>query len=652
MAEEANTTVDGIVRSADPLKSGGFEWGLLVLFVGMAIRTATRFIPLHLYRPPYTILVFLAGAASGFLKGNVGEWMDISLENWVDTHPHFILFILVPPLLFESSFNVEFRVFWRLGPSSMLLAGPGVLMGTVMMAAALKPMLSMYTGKHDIDNDGEHDDLSFPWSAAFLVGAMVSATDPVAVTSVLSTLGAPGRLSMLVEGESLLNDATAVMLFLVFQDWVIGTDITFAYLTVKMLRLTVGSVVWGVAMGTFSYYWLRHTQDITIDITLLITSVFAVFYVGEHVLHVSGILALVVYGVFLAKNKTFGMRRHLLAENHAIWEEAAFLSNTFIFALSGLIVQDRVTTINLSTEFTVFYALMSICTYAICSVVRIVVLVVLFPLLRRMGYRLLKTENTIMAFVGLRGAISLSLALLVERNADIPGHIRDIILLQVAGVVTLSLVINGSIVGVIYNWMNVYPENAYKSEVVANALAALKRDTEDTIDDLSQHWLHRRADMALLRNLLPEVDKINLSKAALRWEIMSMQDAWDQHDVDLGKKTDEEIVEALKAAHVVDGDVEHDQLDHALLNHTLKKFSIMVWAAPGRPPFDFPIVNLFWIAVLCGRAGRLNALSGSLLGSPKSQYSPRCKRPRKSRPCILSCSKPLTLDSTSSPRRT
>jgi hypothetical protein len=269
-----------------------------------------------------------------------------------------------------------------------------------------------------------------------------------------------------------------------------------------------------------------------------------------------------------------------------------------------------------------------------------------------MGYRLLKTENTIMAFVGLRGAISLSLALLVERNADIPGHIRDIILLQVAGVVTLSLVINGSIVGVIYNWMNVYPENAYKSEVVANALAALKRDTEDTIDDLSQHWLHRRADMALLRNLLPEVDKINLSKAALRWEIMSMQDAWDQHDVDLGKKTDEEIVEALKAAHVVDGDVEHDQLDHALLNHTLKKFSIMVWAAPGRPPFDFPIVNLFWIAVLCGRAGRLNALSGSLLGSPKSQYSPRCKRPRKSRPCILSCSKPLTLDSTSSPRRT
>jgi sodium/hydrogen exchanger 10/11 len=200
----------------------------------------------------------------------------------------------------------------------------------------------------------------------------------------------------------------------VFQDWVIGTDITFGYLTLKVLRLTLGSVVWGGAMGTFSYYWLRHTQDITIDITLLITSVFAVFYVGEHVLHVSGILALVVYGVFLAKNKTFGMRRHLIAENHAIWEEAAFLSNTFIFALSGLIVQDRVTTINLSAEFTVFYALMSVGTYVVCSVVRVVVLAALFPLLQRMGYRLLKTEGTIMTLVGLRGAISLSLALLVE----------------------------------------------------------------------------------------------------------------------------------------------------------------------------------------------------------------------------------------------
>ena len=85
MSEEAHTTVDDVVHSGDPLHAGGFEWGLLVLLAGMTIRTATRFIPPHLYRPPYTILVFLAGAASGFPKGHVGQWLDTSLENWVDT---------------------------------------------------------------------------------------------------------------------------------------------------------------------------------------------------------------------------------------------------------------------------------------------------------------------------------------------------------------------------------------------------------------------------------------------------------------------------------------------------------------------------------------------------------------------------------------
>jgi hypothetical protein len=88
-----------------------------------------------------------------------------------------------------------------------------------------------------------------------------------------------------------------------------------------------------------------------------------------------------------------------------------------------------------------------------------------------------------------------------------------------------------------------------QSEVVDNALAALKQDTEKILDKLSEHWLHRRADIGLVRNLLPDVDKIELSKAGLRWDIMSMSDAWDEHDEDLGKKTDEEIVEALKEAH-------------------------------------------------------------------------------------------------------
>jgi NhaP-type Na+/H+ or K+/H+ antiporter len=107
-------------------------------------------------------------------------------------HPHFILYVLVPPLLFQSSFNVEWHVFVRQLPSSMILAGPAVLINTALIAVCVKPVICHWIP-------------SFTWSASFLVGSITSATDPVAVMALLEELGAPARLGMLVEGEALLN---------------------------------------------------------------------------------------------------------------------------------------------------------------------------------------------------------------------------------------------------------------------------------------------------------------------------------------------------------------------------------------------------------------------------------------------------------------
>ena len=302
--------------------------------------------------------------------------------------------------------------------------------------------------------------------------------------AVLRELGAPPRLSMLVEGESLLNDGSAVMLFLIFKELVEDPDIDHTHLTVSALAeefiVVAGlAVVWGLGIGYVTYQWMRAFDDATVDITCLIIGVFTTFYVAEHLMHVSGILALVVYGLFLARNKGFCMEHHEIEENAGVWEEAAFLSNTFIFVLAGLIIADRVNTGNTTFDESASdatatqYMLASVVLYFVCAIVRICMLAVGFPLLHYLGYGMTMKEAVMMSFSGLRGAISLALALLVEQS-DLVGQslcaegqtscaeakeLRDIILIQTAGVVTFSLVINGSLAGVLYKSLHVYESN-------------------------------------------------------------------------------------------------------------------------------------------------------------------------------------------------
>jgi NhaP-type Na+/H+ or K+/H+ antiporter len=211
-----------------------------------------------------------------------------------------------------------------------------------------------------------------------------------------------------------------------------------------------------------------------------VVGVFVTFYVGEHILHVSGILSVVVYGLVLARNKRFAMKQHELDENHGFWEEAAFLSNTFIFILSGVLVADRIrhndTFQDHASGATVLtFVWLSVGLYVLCQLLRGVSIAVFYLPLRNMGYGFTVKEACMLTFSGLRGAIALSLALIVERDVDIGDvvchpagyttdalgnevcveakELRDVVLLLVGGVVTLSLVLNGSAAGPFYEWL-------------------------------------------------------------------------------------------------------------------------------------------------------------------------------------------------------
>ena len=245
-------------------------------------------------------------------------------------HPAFILFVLLPPLLFESAFSMKWHVFRKQLFASLILAGPGVLLSTGLTGVASKLLYGSTEG--------------FGWAAAFLLGSILTATDPVAVVAVLHTLGAPDKLSHLIEGESLLNDGTAYVVFAVFKEFSAGVDLSAPDVLATFVQLSIGGPLWGLAAGVAAAYLMR-TQaarsDALTEITILVCGVYTTFFLAEYHFHVSGVLAVVVFGVYLGKERELVVGHRVEHRNHEFWEMVGFLCNSLIFTLSGLIIFEK-----------------------------------------------------------------------------------------------------------------------------------------------------------------------------------------------------------------------------------------------------------------------------------------------------------------------
>lgn len=159
---------------------------------------------------PYTPIVFLVGIIIGASGSTSDQKLD---ELFFQIDPDFLLLIFLPALIYESAASVDFHTFKRQSGKIILMAFPMLLAATYLTAVVMYWVLDYKE--------------TMPWSACVLFGAVISATDPVAVVSLLKSLGAPKSIGTLIEGESLLNDGTAVVIFFVALDFVKGDELTF-----------------------------------------------------------------------------------------------------------------------------------------------------------------------------------------------------------------------------------------------------------------------------------------------------------------------------------------------------------------------------------------------------------------------------------------
>jgi CPA1 family monovalent cation:H+ antiporter len=338
--------------------------------------------------------------------------------------------VFLPGLIFEAAYHLEYTHVRESKWMILGLVAPGVVMGTLFTAALL-----LVAGRAD-------PAASLPLRPAILFAALIAATDPIAVVALFKEVGAPRRLSVLVEGESLLNDGTAVVLLTTLLALFAGTSMSIADAAIFFARTVGIGVAVGAALGFGVALVIRRVDEPVIEITLTAIASYGSFAIAED-LHGSGVLATVTAGMicgsYIAK---VAMSERTRASMASFWEWVAFALNSIIFLLIGFAVDIH----------TLLDAWMPICiAYVVSIVVRVVVVGVMTIVLRRTRERITWSWSIVLAWGGLRGALSMVLALALP---DTIPH-RDRIVAMTFGVVLLSLVVQGLTMGSALRWFGI-----------------------------------------------------------------------------------------------------------------------------------------------------------------------------------------------------
>ena len=361
---------------------------LVVAVVGLLlVAAATKGLADRL-RLPFTVMLVLVGIGLREL-GEIGP-AALHLLAELRVAPEVILFVFLPTLVFESAFNMDARLLRRNLAPVLTLAVPGLIVSTGLIGVLVWAATP----------------LSLP--AALLLGAILSATDPVAVISLFKQMGAPKRLTILVEGESLFNDATALVAAKILVAVVAAGYLSWEAAVSgagEFLRVFIGGVVVGWLAGLATGWVLgRVNTSPQIEISLTTVLAYLSFFIAEHMLHVSGVMAVVAAGVVLGGWGRAKISPPVESYMNHFWEHMAFVANALIFLLVGL-----------SVDLPALWGSLPYLPWVVLAMLvsRAVLIYGLMPLVGRVpGSQPVDLPyQTVMFWGGLRGAIALAIVL-------------------------------------------------------------------------------------------------------------------------------------------------------------------------------------------------------------------------------------------------
>jgi monovalent cation/hydrogen antiporter len=437
--------------------------GVEIVLVSLLIAVAALSAVARAANIPYPIVLVIGGLVMGFIPG-LPE---------VELAPELVLVIFLPPLLYSAAFFANLHELKRNARPISLLA-IGLVLVTMCTVAVVAHALV----------DG------MSWGAAFTLGAIVAPTDPVAATAVARRLRVPRRLVSVIEGESLINDGTALVAYRVAAAAAVGGTFSLLDASVEFVLGALGGIAIGLVVGWVISEIRRLIDDVPTEVTISLLSGYA-GYLPAEAIHASGVLAAVTVGIVLGWRAPIISTASMRLTGYAVWEILVFLLNALLFVLIGLQLPMILDALSGQPPGELLWW---------CVAISLVVI----------GVRLLWTQTTVFAiraldrrpeliprrttwrfrmiggWSGMRGSVSLAAALALE--PDFP--FRDLILLLTFAVIFATLVLQGLTLPLLIRRLGVHDDGADEREELlgrrAAAAAALAR-----VDELAaEEWTY------------------------------------------------------------------------------------------------------------------------------------------------------------------
>jgi len=403
---------------------------------------------------PYTVFLVIIGIGIGELSRH---WPAFSAFQQLSLTPELVLFVFLPVLIFESGLKLDARQLIKDIVPVLTLAIPALLISTAIIGTGMWVFMPIKL------------------TTGLLFGALISATDPVAVIALFKELGTPQRLTVLVEGESLMNDATAIVLFNILLGLALFGGGSFAEIPTaigEFIIVFVGGGVAGLLFGVLiSIIATRITLNASVVMTLSMVFAYGTFVLVEHHLHLSGVMAVAVCALFFG---IFGVPKLPQSTTKAleeIWDFLALLANTLLFILVGI-------SVNVAGLFNRLDAILI--AVLLILVARAGVIYSLVPLTVK-AFNLPQVtigERHIMWWGGLKGGLAIAIVLSIPD--ELPG--KSLLLDLTLGVVMFSLMVNAPTIRPLINRLGINRLDEEELEELKQGINLAKTNAHNILD--------------------------------------------------------------------------------------------------------------------------------------------------------------------------
>jgi CPA1 family monovalent cation:H+ antiporter len=403
---------------------------LAVLATLLVVVAVSQPVAVRLHLAPVVLLAVIGaaiGAVSTFLlRSSLSDRFDGIAASFVNlpVSSETFVYVFLPLLVFEGAITTDVRRMLEDAAPILMLAVVATVVATAVVGLALWPVSGL------------------PLVVCLLLGSVVATTDPAAVIAVFRDVGAPARLTRLVEGESLLNDAAAIVMFVVLLGVIVsGRQPDIAGGAVQFIVAFIGGAVLGVVSGRLLLHLIPWTRDDRLaEATLTVALPYLVFIAAEHLFHVSGVVAVLTAGLTVSTSGRSIIAPYNWSFITDLWAQIAFWAHSLVFVLASLLVPRLLLDVQ-------FHDLMLIAVMIAAAFgARLLVLFLLLPLLSlaKLTQPISTAYKLAIAWGGLRGALTLVLALAVTENSTLNPEVQRFVAVLATGMVLFTLLVNGT----------------------------------------------------------------------------------------------------------------------------------------------------------------------------------------------------------------